>query len=149
MFRRFLFFFLLCALVASFSALNWSAIAAQTPISLGFMSIEAPLGLVLLTLSVLELLVFVVYMAIWQGQILKESRRQHNELKEQRALVDKAEASRATELRATMLAEFQRLTLQLKQSEATSSRELHEHTNSLAAMIGEMDERSKSKDIHV
>ena len=143
MLKKFLFIFLVFVCVATFSALNWSAIAAPTNISLGIMSIFAPLGIVLLGLTALQLLVFLFYMAVWQGQILKGARRHQKELQEHRDLVHEAEESRFTELKKTMLAEFQKLTTELKQGEATLSLELREQSNSLAAMLGEMDDRAK------
>ncbi len=142
--NRFLLALLSIALVATFGVLNWSAIAAPTTISLGVVSFEAPLGMVLLSVTVLLLLVFVGYMAVWQGQILMESRRHQKELQEQRTLADQAEASRFTEIKVSMLAEFEKLTAQLQQTQATASRELREQTNSLAAMLGEIDDRAKN-----
>jgi predicted ABC-type exoprotein transport system permease subunit len=142
--NRFLLALLSIALVAAFGVLNWSAITAPTVISLGFISFDAPLGMVLLSLTVLLLLVFLGYMAVWQGQILMETRRQQKELQQQRALADQAEASRFTELKVSMLAEFEKMAAQLQQTQATASREMREHANSLAAMLGEMDDRAKS-----
>lgn len=141
--NRFLLVLLTFALVAAFGVLNWSAIAAPTSISLGVVSFDAPLGMVLLGLTVFLLLVFVGYMAVWQGQILMESRRHQKALQEQRTLADQAEASRFTELKVAMLAEFEKLAAQLQQTQATASRELREQTNSLAAVLGEMDDRAK------
>lgn len=143
--NRFLLVLLSIALVAAFGVLNWPAIAAPTTISLGVISFEAPLGMVLLSLTVLLLLVFVGYMAVWQGQILLETRRQQKELQEQRALADQAEASRFTELKVNMVAEFEKMRAQLQQNQTTVSRELGEHANSLAAMLGEMDDRAKNR----
>ncbi len=142
--NRFLMAILSIALVTAFVVLNWAAITAPTTISLGVIGFEAPLGMVLLGLTVLLLLVFVGYMAVWQGQILMESRRHQKELQGQRTLADQAEASRFTELKMSMLAEFEKLTTQLQQTQATALRELREQTNSLAAMLGEMDDRAKN-----
>lgn len=141
--NRFLLALLAIALVATFAVLNWSVIAAPTTISLGVVNVEAPLGMVLLGLTVLLLLVFLGYMAVWQGQILMETRRHQKALQEQRALADQAEASRFTELKVSMFSEFEKLAAQLQQSQHTVSRELREQTNSLAAMLGEIDDRSK------
>jgi uncharacterized protein HemX len=106
---------------------------------------EAPLGMVLLGLTVLLLLVFVGYMAVWQGQILMETRRHQKALHAQRTLADQAEASRFTELKGTMLAELEKLSAQIQQSQADTARELREQTNSLAAMLGEIDDRTKNR----
>ena len=133
------------ALVATFTVLNWSVIAAPATISLGLVSFEAPLGMVLLGLTVLLLLVCIAYMAVWQGQILMETRRHQKALQEQRTLADQAEASRFTELKVSMSSEFEKLAAQLQQSQSVVSRELREQINSLAAMLGEMDDRSKHR----
>lgn len=128
-------------LIAVFVAVNWTVFAASTELNLVLFSIVAPLGLTLLGLTVVVTLVFAVYMAIWQGKILKESRRQSKELQTQRALADEAELSRFTELRGVMQAEFAKLTDLMSQSQDRSSKELRDNTNSLAAMLGEMDDR--------
>ena len=143
--NRFLLALMSIALVAAFAVLNWQAISAPTAISLGVTSFDAPLGMVLLGLTVIVLLVFIAYMAVWQGQILIETRRQHKALQEQRLLADQAEASRFTELKVSMLAEFEMMRVQLQQSQAVATRELGEHANSLAAMLGEMDDRTKNR----
>lgn len=133
------------ALVATFTVLNWSVIAAPATISLGLVSFEAPLGMVLLGLTVLLLLVCIAYMAVWQGQILMETRRHQKALQEQRTLADQAEASRFTELKVSMSSEFEKLAAQLQQSQSVVSRELREQINSLAAMLGEIDDRVKHR----
>lgn len=133
------------ALVATFTVLNWSIIAAPATISLGIVSFEAPLGMVLLGLTVLLLLVCIAYMAVWQGQILMETRRHQRALQEQRTLADQAEASRFTELKVSMSSEFEKLAAQLQQSQSVVSRELREQINSLAAMLGEIDDRVKHR----
>ena len=137
---------LICmALLAGFVALNWTAFAAPTVMSLGVASFEMPLGLAMLGLTVALFLVFVVYMAIWQARVLMEERQQTKELKLQRNLADQAEASRFVELRTAMLAEFQQLSLQLKSSQTDVKTEVRESVNSLAAMLGEIDDRSKTR----
>lgn len=84
-------------------------------------------------------------MAVWQGQILMETRRHQKALQEQRTLADQAEASRFTELKVSMVSEFEKLAIQLQQSQSAVSRELREQTNSLAAMLGEIDDRFKRR----
>ena len=48
MYLRTLMILAVLGLIAVFSALNWSAFIAPTALSLGFTSVEAPLGLILL-----------------------------------------------------------------------------------------------------
>jgi len=133
------------ALLAAFVAFNWAVFAAPAVMSLGMVSFEAPLGLAMLGLTVAIFLIFVVYMAIWQGRVLMEERQQTKELQLQRTLADQAEASRFVELRGAMHAELQQLSEQLRQSQSELKNDMRESVNSLAAMLGEIDDRIKSR----
>lgn len=129
------------ALLAAFAALNWSAFVAPTTLSLGYTVFEAPLGLMMLGVIMLITLAFALYMAFWQASMLVESRRLGKELQQQRALADQAEASRFTELRTTLLAEFERLASQLAQTQEALKADMREHSNAVAATVAEMDDR--------
>lgn len=130
-------------LLSAFVALNWPAINTPTDVSLGVMVVRAPLGLLMLCALVIVILAALVHMAWWQARILSETRRHAKELQAQRVLADHAEASRFTELRAAMEAEMLRLAEHVTASEVAVRGELQENTNSLAAMLGEMDDRLK------
>ncbi len=132
---------LVLLLLAVFVAVNWPAFMAPTTLSLLVARIEAPLGLVLLGLQVLVLGVFAVYVAMWQGAVLLQTRRHTKELQAQRALADQAEASRFTELRAVLREEFERLSAQVGKSHEELRHEIRDHANSVAATIGELDGR--------
>lgn len=134
---------LFVVLVLAFAVLNWPAFNAPTPLNLGFLSFEAPLGLIMLGLMAAMALGFVVYMTMWQATILLETRRHTRELNTQRTLADQAEASRFTELRGTMHMEFETLAQRMAQSQEALRTEVHESVNSLAAMLGEIDDRSR------
>lgn len=121
---------LVLALVAAFVVLNWTALAAPMMLSLGVTSVQAPLGLLMLVLLGLLGALF----AGWAFSMLAELRRQARDLHTQRDLADRAEASRFTELRDFVGAEFRRLA----QEERTA---LEQSTNTLAASIGELEER--------
>ncbi|WP_225783253.1 LapA family protein [Xenophilus sp. Marseille-Q4582] len=86
-------------LIAGLAALNWGTLAAPTAVSLGFMQVTAPLGLLMLGLTTLLGLMFLVYVIYMQGTVLLDARRHTKELQAQRELADRAEASRFTELR--------------------------------------------------
>jgi uncharacterized integral membrane protein len=131
---RTLLLLLFIALVAGFAALNWTAFTTPVPLSLGVTTVEAPLGLAMLALVVVVALAFLGYVALFQGRLLLESRRHAKELQAQRQLADQAEASRFTELRALLQAEVVRL-------EGALRGEIRDSANSLAAMIGELDDR--------
>jgi uncharacterized integral membrane protein len=110
----------LLVLVALFAALNWSAFTASTTLSLGFVTIEGPLGLIMLFIVGLLTAVFLVYVVYLQTSFLMQGRRNARELQAQRELAEQAEVSRFTELRSHL------------------DRRLMELENSLAAHLGEL-----------
>jgi hypothetical protein len=139
-------------LVAVFSALNWSAFIAPTALSLGFTRVEAPLGLILLAVVALLTLLFLVYITYLQSTVLFDTRRHARELQSQRELADQAEASRFNQLRAFMEVELEKSAGEMEQSKSLlltrldqierDLRAVLEHTgNSLAASIGELEDR--------
>ncbi len=132
---------LLIALIVIFVILNWVPITTPMTLSLGYTQIEAPLGLVMLGLLGALALIFAAYMAFWQGSVLVETRRHTKEMQAQRTLADQAEASRFTELRAAMQTEFATLADRLDKAQTALRTELRESTNSLAATIGEIEDR--------
>lgn len=95
---------LVVLLIGGLAALNWGTLATPTDVSLGFMTVTAPLGLLMLVLTTLLGLLFLVYVIYMQGTVLVDARRHTKEMQLQRDLADKAEASRFTELR-TFLAD--------------------------------------------
>lgn len=138
---RSIFLVLLLALIAAFVAVNWSAINAQATLSLGITEVQAPLGTVMLGLMVIICLAFAVHLALWQGSVLLETRRHIKEMQAQRDLADQAEASRFTELRSVLQAELRALTERMNQSESALRTDIREQANSLAAMLGQVDDR--------
>ena len=91
---------LLILLVAAFVALNIEEFTRISALNLGFTTVQAALGLVMLLLFVVSLLVFLASNLYMQSRHLIEARARTRELDSQRLLADKAEASRFTELRA-------------------------------------------------
>ena len=127
-------FVLLIALVGLFALIIWSAFSALTPLSLGFTTVQAPLGLIMLGLVVFLCVLFTVWVISLQAGSLMDSRRQTKELQAQRDLADKAEASRFTELRTALMARLDRL-----QDESRLA--LDQNGNSVAAHIGQLEDR--------
>ena len=127
-------FFIVLLLVALFALLNWAALNALSPVSIGFTTVQAPLGLIMLGLVVFLCLLFTVWVISIQATTLMDSRRQTRELQTQRDLADKAEASRIAELRGELMARFDRL-----QSESIAAFETS--NNSVAAHIGQLEDR--------
>ena len=155
MYLRTLLIFVVLGLVAVFSALNWSAFIAPTMLSLGFTTVEAPLGLILLTIVGLLTLLFLVYVTYLQSTVLFETRRHSRELQSQRELAEQAEASRFNQLRAFIETELEKVAGEMEQSksllltrldqiERDFRTGLEQTGNSLAASIGELEDRFDS-----
>lgn len=139
-------------LLLAFILANWSAITQPTPVSLVVARVDAPLGLILLTFLVVVSLVFLFLMVYQQAGAIAETRRAAKELAAQRALADEAEASRFTELRRHLDVRIDLLQEDMHSPEAgltaridrleTALREHIDHAgNTLAAYIGEVDDR--------
>lgn len=133
----------LVALLAAFTALNWAAFVTPASLNVGVATFEAPLGVVMLAIVVGMALLFAGYMAFWQGRLLVDARRHAKELQAQRTLADQAEASRFTELGTAMASATERLEARFDATRDVLRTEMKEATNSLAAMIGEIDDRAK------
>ena len=144
--------FLVLALFAGFTLLNWDVIKAPTTLSFGFGTAQAPLGLLLLGFTVLIVAVFLFVLMVQQASVLAETRRTAKELSAQRTLADQAEASRFTALGKHLDEELQRLESQAAARDAALGQRLDgleqalrahvdQASNSLAAFIGEVDDR--------
>jgi hypothetical protein len=132
---------LVMLLIAAFLVVNWSVFAASAKFSLIFTSIDVPMGSVLLGILTLIALTFGIYSAVSWSAILLEFRRQAKELTVQRTLADQAEASRFTELRSVVHDELQHLADRMTQMHDAFRVEIRDNANSLAATIGELDDR--------
>lgn len=139
-------------LIAALAALNWSVLAAPTPMSIGFMQVAAPLGLIMLGLTALLGILFVAYVVYLQTTVLLETRRHTKEMQAQRDLADRAEASRFTELRnfleaqenAHMARNAERhaaLLARVEQLETMIKVRSDQTDNTLAAHIGQLEDR--------
>ena len=131
---RALVFFLVLVLVGLFALINWPAFSALTPLSLGFTTVQAPLGLIMLGFIAFLCVLFTVWVISLQASSLMESRRQTRELQAQRDLADKAEASRFTELRTELMARLDRL-------QNDSRNAVEQNTNAVAAQLGQLEDR--------
>ncbi len=132
---------LIMLLIAAFLVVNWSVFAASAKFSLIFTSVDVPMGSVLLGILTLIALTFGIYSAVSWSAILLEFRRQAKELTVQRTLADQAEASRFTELRSVVHDELQHLADRMTQMHDAFRVEIRDNANSLAATIGELDDR--------
>ena len=149
---RTILFVIAIALVAAFVALNVDEFTRVSVLSLGFTTIQVPLGLVMLALLVGATVVFLVGTLYMRSSNLLETRQHARELNAQRELADKAEASRFTELRsyleAQALAAQQReaaagtaLTERFAQQQQALLARIEQSDNTMAAYIGQLEDR--------
>ena len=152
MYLRTLFLVLALGALALFTAANWSAFIAPATLSVIFATIEAPLGLVLLSVVVLLTALFLIYVVYLQSSVLFETRRHARELHAQRELAEHAEISRLHDLRSSLEAQLQTLGKQTEQAKTELSARLDQIEgdlrqsiaqcqNSLAASIAAIDDR--------
>lgn len=138
--------------VAAFALLNWGVIMAETPISLGFAEVRAPLGLILLAAMVSVATLALLLLFIQQARAMGEFRRSEKALQAQRELADKAEASRFVELGRHLDVSFaqwqqrwsESVAAQKQQHEALEKRLLErmdEENRVLSALLGEIEDK--------
>jgi uncharacterized integral membrane protein len=144
-------------LVTGFAALNIDEFSRSTVLNMGFTTMEAPLGLVMLVLLASALLIFLAMVLFLQSAHLLEIRHHTREMRSQRDLADKAEASRFTELRQYLeeqaLASQQRddvLATKLLDATALNQQnvlaKIDSSGDTLAAYIGELEDRLEIRD---
>jgi uncharacterized integral membrane protein len=143
---------LVLVLIASFATLNWGVFLSPTELSLGYTTVNMPLGLIMLGLLAIVTVLFLAYVVYLQGSVLLEARRHSRELKTNRELADQAEASRFTELRTFLEAELTKQTaknaeirdallVRIDKLEHESRSFMEQSGNTLAAYIGELEDR--------
>jgi uncharacterized integral membrane protein len=152
MYLRTLLIVIVLGLVAIFSALNWNAFVAPTSLSIGFGVVDAPLGVILIGVVVLLTILFLVYVAYMQSLVILANRRHARELQTQRDLADQVEASRLSQLQSLLQGELQTLGTQsaawrieiltrVERAEGNLVAALEQMNNSLAASIGELEDK--------
>jgi K+-sensing histidine kinase KdpD len=135
---------LAAALLVAFILLNWAVVAVPMPVSLGLASADLPVGLTVLTLGAALIAALVTYI-VAQALSAARARRVHAKAFEaQRSLAEQAEASRFSELRTVMKAEFDHLSSTLIANQDVLRTDIQESANSIAAMLAEIDDRTKS-----
>jgi hypothetical protein len=143
-------------IIVLFAALNWSAFTAPTTLHFGFGTVDAPLGLIMLGVTILLSLLFLIFIIYLQTTVILEGRRHTRELQSHRDLAEQAESSRYSQLRQFLEAELQKNVQQSAQQRADVlarldevERELHaaieQSTNTLAAYVGEVDDLLQRK----
>ena len=149
---RSLLFLLVFGALAGFVLVNWPVLNDPTTLSLAFAEVQAPLGVVMLGFIVLVTVLFLAYIVYLQMSGLLETRRHGKEIQSQRQLADQAEASRFTELRGFLEAEFARQANRQAERDAAHQARLdaleqrlkvsiEQQANSLSASVGELGDR--------
>jgi uncharacterized integral membrane protein len=140
--------------LALFAALNWSAFTAPTTLRFGFGTVEAPLGLIMLGLTVLLTILFLAFVIYLQTTVLLDARRHARELQAQRERADQSELSRYSQLRQFLEDELQKdrqqgqqeranMVARLEQLERELRAAIEQSANTLAAYMGEVDDLLK------
>ena len=153
---RFVLLVVAILLIAGFAALNWTEIVRPSPLLFGPMVMDAPLGAILLGLLALAVVVFALSAASMRTHTLLESRHHYKELEAQRALADKAEASRFTDLRSHLDNHMRELrerdsiaATELEKARLEHRREintqLEQINRTLSARLNEMEHRLETR----
>ncbi len=132
--------FMLTAIVA-FTVFNWNTFMTPADLSLGFTHFQAPLGMVMLSLTAILAALGMTFVIVMQTSVLLEARRHAHELKTNRDLADRAEASRFTELREFLTTELTRQNTQMAESSAALLARVEQLENTLLASLGELEDR--------
>lgn len=139
-------------MVAAFVTLNLDEFTRISTLSLGFMTVQVSLGLVMLVLLASATVIFLASVLYMQSTNLIEMRKHTKELNSQRQLADKAEASRFTELQSFLAsqaaAQQQRQAAAdaalaesfAKQQQALMAR-IEQSDNTLAAYMGQLQDK--------
>ena len=139
---------IIALVIAGLAALNWGVLSAPSEVNLGLTTIQAPLGILMLALTVLLCVLFIAYVLSLQGSVMLEARRHNKEMTAQRELADKAEASRFTELRQVLErqhAEGQTALLaRLAALQTHLDQRALESDNSTAAFMGQLEDRLRN-----
>lgn len=139
-------------LLAAFVALNLDEFMRGSVLSLGFMTVQVSLGLLMLVLLGAATAIFLGSALYLQSTNLLEMRKHTRELNAQRELADKAEASRFTELQtflaAQAAAEQQReaaaaaaLTEHLARQQQALLARIEQSDNTMAAFMGQLEDK--------
>jgi uncharacterized integral membrane protein len=139
-------------LLGIFTLANWGALSAPTTLSFVVFSLQAPLGLVLLGMTVVFLALFAAYVLFLRTTMLMDARHYARQLEAQQQLAEKAEASRLSELRSQLDQQFAQLREATEKSrtdlgarfegmETALRTAIEESSSGLSAYLGEVDDK--------
>jgi hypothetical protein len=128
-------------LMGALVVINWTVLVTPIDISFGIAHVTAPFGFLLLGCAVALSAIFVGYLLTVQLDALSAARKHAAELRRHREIADTTELSRATELRQYLRQEFESMGQAQRAAEQRVHDALGATTNTLAACIGEIDDR--------
>ena len=135
--------------IAALAVLNWNTLITPTTVSLGVTHIEAPLGAIMLGLTILLSVFFLAYVLTLHGSVLVETRRHVKELAAQRDLADKAELSRFTELRQFLETQDRQsqdiFNARMDAMESRIAARTQESENVTAAFLGQLEDQLRGR----
>lgn len=141
---RTLFLIIIFGLIGVFAALNWNAFMAPTSLWLGFASVQAPLGLIMLGMLIFLIALFLVYVVYLQSSVLLDTRRHNKEQRDNRKLADEAEASRFTELRAFLETELAKQAEQNAEARTAQQARLDKLDQDMQARLDKLDQELRT-----
>jgi hypothetical protein len=138
--------------ISIFAALNWTAFTMPTPLHLVVVRVEAPLGAIMLAVTAAVTVLYILFLTWLETSALLEARRSARELQAQRQLAENAEVSRIAELRGVLENGLRELRTEAETAsqdaiaridrlEAELRAEIERAGNTLAAYIGELEDR--------
>ncbi len=138
---------LVVVLIVALATLNWGALVTPVDTWIGFMTVSAPLGLIMLGLTALLGIMFLFYVFYLQSTVMIDTRRHTKELQAQRELADKAEASRFTELRTFIEAQEQKQAARAAELQQAVLARVNQVDNTIAAHMGQLEDRLERRPV--
>jgi len=150
-------------LLGLFAWRNWAVFSESKPLSLIVTQIQAPFGIVLLSIVLILIIVYFAYTVGLEMTALNEAKRFAREILSTRRLADEAEASRFSDLKkwlegelASVKAEqpsglankLDQLLARVDRLEETLRDDFEKAGNTLAAYIGELEDQITGQDRH-
>ena len=132
---------LVVVLIVALAALNWNLLVTPVDMWVGFMTVSAPFGLIMLALTALLGLMFLFYVFYLQSTVMIDTRRHTKEMQAQRELADRAEASRFTELRTFIEAQEQKQAARTAELQDAVLARVTQVDHTIAAHIGQLEDR--------
>ncbi|MBF6594268.1 MAG: DNA cytosine methyltransferase [Thermaceae bacterium] len=142
---------------------NWTVFSELRPLSLVFVQVQAPLGIVMLVIIAVLVVVYFLYTVGLETAALLEVKRYARELLQTRKLAEDAETSRFTDLKKWLEAELssikavqpsgletklQEVLTRIGQTETELRDDIEKAGNTIAAYIGELEDQITGKDAH-